>query len=370
MKKLFIDDVQEGMVLGRPIYSNHGQLIMEANTVLTDKLISRLSFYDIYDLMIKEPEDDEAPTPQPTPQPTVSHMEMIKSRSQTIKQKPEFQKFQIEYTKEISSFQSTLANALENSSQAFDIDQLLSGVNGLMQSTASTMDLFDMLHNMRQIDDSIYAHSLNVALISRTLGKWLRFPEEELQVLTLSGLLHDIGKAALPSELLKKPGKYTPEEFTVMKRHPLLGYQRLMEKPLDIRVKNAVLMHHERCDGSGYPQGIKADQTDDFAMIVAIADVYDAMTAARSYREPLCPFQVIAEFERDGLQKYHPKYILTFLEHIADTYQHNRVLLNNGQSGTIVMINKQHLTQPYIQFSDGTIMDMTGHPELEIVAIL
>ena len=68
-------------------------------------------------------------------------------------------------------------------------------------------------------------------------------------------------------------------------------------------------MHHERCDGSGYPRHATAEDIDDYANIIAIADVYDAMTAARTYRAPLCPFQVIAEFEKDGLQKYKPKYI-------------------------------------------------------------
>ena len=97
-------------------------------------------------------------------------------------------------------------------------------------------------------------------------------------------------------------------------------------------------MHHERCDGSGYPTGLTEDYIDNFAMIVAIADVYDAMTAARSYRSPLCPFEVISKFEEDGFQKYHTKYILVFLKQIASTYQSNRVILSDGRGCTIVML--------------------------------
>ena len=129
------------------------------------------------------------------------------------------------------------------------------------------------------------------------------------------------------------------------------------------------MQHHERWDGSGYPQNIEGNAIEDYAAIVAIADVYDATTAARSYRPPLCPFQAISMFEKDGLQKYHPKYI-TFLNRIATTYQHNRILLSNGRSANIVMINSKHLTRPMIQMDDGSVIDMLDNPELEITKII
>lgn len=373
MKRYATTDLKAGMIVGAPIYSNQGQLILDTGIVLTDSLISRLGFYGIYtvaiqDAPISEPEPILEPIPEPEPLP-VTHSATL-SHSQLIRQTEEFKKFQINYTKEILTLHSSLSCILNDSTNALDTNQLATEIFELVDSTQSTMDLFDMLHNMRQIDDSIYAHSLNVAMIARMIGRWLKFTDSELETITLCGLLHDIGKTALPIELLTKPGKYTEEEFDAVKQHPLLGYQILENQSIDERIKNAVLMHHERCDGSGYPHGLTTEQLDDFAMIIAIADVYDAMTAARSYREPLCPFQVIRAFEQEGLQKYHPKYILTFLENIADTYQHNKILLNNGQSATIVMINRQHLTQPYIQFNDGTTIDMTSRPNLEIVRIL
>ena len=93
-------------------------------------------------------------------------------------------------------------------------------------------------------------------------------------------------------------------------------------------------------------------------MIISIADVYDAMTSARKYRTPLCPFEVIAEFEKDGLSKYKPQYILTFLEHIANAYQNNRILLNDGRSANIILLNSNHLSSPMIQLDDGTCLDL------------
>ena len=128
-------------------------------------------------------------------------------------------------------------------------------------------------------------------------------------------------------------------------------------------------MHHERCDGSGYPLALTEGDIDDFALIVAIADVYDAMTAARIYRAPLCPFEVIAEFEKEGLQKYKPKYILTFLEHIATTYQNNRVMLSNGESAKIVLLNQQVFSKPLVQLTDGSCIDLNRSP-LYIKAII
>lgn len=370
MKNYPISELTPGMVVGRSVYSNHGQLILEADTILTEKLISRLGFYGIYNVLVKldsvpvEPAETETKTSQPT------HIERTQSHAAKLQLNPNFIGLQVNYTKCVVTLKSFLTTITENPAPMKEAKQLLKEVNYLEQHFQSPVDLFDMLHNMRQLNDSIYAHSLNVALIAKTLGKWLDFSQEKIDTLTLCGLLHDIGKTLLPEELLNKPDKYTPEEFSRVKKHPALGYQLLMDKDLDLQIKNVILMHHERCDGSGYPQGLKLEQLSEYTMIIAIADVFDAMTMTRSYREPLCPFQVIAAFETEGLQKYHPKYILTFLEHIADFYQHNRVLLNNGQSGIIAMINKHHLTQPYLQFDDGKILDMTTRNDLEIVAIL
>ena len=148
------------------------------------------------------------------------------------------------------------------------------------------------------------------------------------------------------------------------------GYDILKSLPLDSHVKKAVLCHHERSDGSGYPTGLSQSDIDEYAAIVSIADVYDAMTAARSYRAPLCVFQVINNFEHDGLSKYNPKFILTFLSHIAGTYQNNRVLLNDGRVANIVMLNRNRLSKPIIQLMDGSCIDLSTQPDLHIQSVL
>jgi putative nucleotidyltransferase with HDIG domain len=199
-------------------------------------------------------------------------------------------------------------------------------------------------------------------MISRILGKWLKWSSADLDNLLLAGLLHDIGKITIPADVLNKEGKLTDEEFELIRSHPRAGYDLIKDLKIDSRIKKAALQHHERCDGSGYPMKSKEIVLDDFAMVIAIADVYDAMTAARKYRAPLCPFQVIREFERDGYHKYKTEFLLTFLRRIATTYQNNRVILSDGQAAKIILLNQNSLSEPLVQLNDGSCIDLTSSP--------
>ncbi|MCI8485040.1 MAG: HD-GYP domain-containing protein [Lachnospiraceae bacterium] len=376
MKSYLINDLRSGMKIAEPVFTSKGQIVMDAGTVLTSALISRLSYYNIRSVSIEDPEKTgPAPAAEGKESPAVSatpnrSRASNPSYSQKVKSQPEFMAYQIEYSKEVNSLREVFDHIIKNPNAPINIPQILNDCSKLTALTKTTVDLFDKLHNMRLDDDSVYSHCLNVALIARQMGKWMHFSPEDLDILTLCGLFHDIGKVQIPDEVLNKPGKYTDEEFALIRQHPAASYHLLKNLPIDERIKHAALMHHERCDGSGYPQKLKSAEIDDFAEIIAIADVYDAMTAARSYRSPLCPFQAINMFEKDGLQLYSPKYILTFLNRIANTYQNNRVLLNNGQSANIVMINSKHLTRPMIQLDDGSVVDMLNLPEWEIIKII
>ena len=344
------------MITAAAVKTQRGQLIIQPDVVLTTALISRIDFYGIKSVQIKDIETDEPPAAAPAAESPADA-----SYSQKVKSSQAFQNYQADFETRTNSLK-TIFNDFINSGGTVNKDALLRETASLIGSQKTTIEFFDMLHNMRQDDDSTYAHSLNVALISRMIGIWLKFPEKDLDTLTLAGLLHDIGKTKIPDEILNKQTRLTDEEFAAIRQHPRYGYDILRNQPLDSRIKKAALMHHERCDGSGYPLGLTLDDIDDYALIIAIADVYDAMTAARSYREPLCPFQVIAEFEKDGLQKYKPKYILTFLEHIATTYQNNRVVLSDGQKAKIVLLNRNHLSKPLVQLDNGEGIDLDKSP--------
>ena len=376
MKEYQTKDLLPGMVTAIPVRTKRGQLIINPNVELTRTLISRLEFYGIASVQITE--NKQVATPMETPKdpayfPAKSPVSAPSpvsdaSYSQKLKSSPEFQRFQVDFTLRSQDLKNCF-DAYLSDGGTVNKEELLSKTISLVSPKQTTLDVFDMLHNMRQVNDSTYAHSLNVAIISRIIGKWLHFSTEELDTLTLAGLLHDIGKTKIPDEVLNKDGKLTDEEFQMIRNHPKYGYDILKSQPLNSHIKKAALMHHERCDGSGYPMGLTMEEIDDYALIIAIADVYDAMTAARSYRAPLCPFEVIAEFEKDGLQKYKPKYILTFLENIANAYQNNRVMLSDGTSARIVLLNHRRLSKPLVQLDDGACIDLEKSP-LYIKAII
>ena len=376
MKEYQTKDLLPGMVTAIPVRTKRGQLIINPNVELTRTLISRLEFYGIASVQITE--NKQVATPMETPKdpayfPAKSPVSAPSpvsdaSYSQKLKSSPEFQRFQVDFTLRSQDLKNCF-DAYLSDGGTVNKEELLSKTISLVSPKQTTLDVFDMLHNMRQVNDSTYAHSLNVAIISRIIGKWLHFSNEELDTLTLAGLLHDIGKTKIPDEVLNKDGKLTDEEFQMIRNHPKYGYDILKSQPLNSHIKKAALMHNERCDGSGYPMGLTMEEIDDYALIIAIADVYDAMTAARSYRAPLCPFEVIAEFEKDGLQKYKPKYILTFLENIANAYQNNRVMLSDGTSARIVLLNHRRLSKPLVQLDDGACIDLEKSP-LYIKAII
>jgi putative nucleotidyltransferase with HDIG domain len=354
------------MVTAKEVTTKSGQKIYDAGVALTPQQIIRLTFYQV-DSVFVEGEETEADRAK---REREKDKESTQAYSQKVRSSPQFQSFQIDHSRVINEIHMSF-DAFVNEGTQPDSGALLKSVVTLYNTCHTSLELFDMLNNMRSSNDSVYNHCLNVALICRRFARWLKYDAAMQNTMTLCGLFHDIGKLKIPEEILNKPGRYTDEEFALMKKHPQFSYELLKDLPLDDCIKQAALYHHERCDGSGYPEGQSGHNMDDAAMIVAIADVYDAMTAARSYRAPLCPFEVIANFEREGLQKYKPKFILTFLAHVATTYQNNRILLSDGRSGKIVMLNEKALSRPIVQLNDGECIDLSTQPsQLHIKAIV
>lgn len=415
MKKVRIDELAPGDIVAKDIITKAGNEVAKSGSVLSDPLIKRLHFYgfdtieieekvekkkpekkeeeetvpEIADLLsdmaelLGEPEDDEEdiPAPQmistehkkqpekPKPKAKERPNESI-SYSNRLKQAPEYQSFQIAYSKALVTLENTFIDIIEHEGQDYNRRTLLDAVEPLFNGKTS-LDILTYIQCMQGNDDSVYAHSINVALVSRAIGKWLKMGHDDLDDLTLAGLLHDIGKCNVPPEVLNKAGKLTDEEFELIKKHPLDGRKMLKQCPdMDSRYLNAALQHHERSDGTGYPRGLDDDEIDDFAAIVAIADVYDAMTAARTYRNAMSPFEVIAAFERDGLAKYRTGYILTFLKKMAEAYQNSLVLLSDGRRGRVIYTHKHHLSMPIVELPDKSLVDLVEHRDIHIVSIL
>lgn len=356
MPRIMTSNLIPGMVTAEDVFSHNNQLILPRGLTLTDKAITKLEFYSISAVNIRE--DSVEPSEAQAPEPTYS---------ERIRSSEEFIRFKKEYEEEMEEFKGSVNDIITKN--VIDTDALLEQPEKLLEENSNGIHIFDMLHNMRMYDDPTYAHCLNVALICHVFGTWIKMDEEDIKTLTLCGLLHDVGKLMVPESIISKPAKLTTEEYDIIKTHSLEGYNKLKTMDIDDHIKNAALMHHERCDGSGYPFGLKTNRIDRFARIVSIADVYDAMTSARVYRGPLCPFQVISIFEQEGLQKYDPEYILIFLGYIVNTYMHNRVRLSNGMEGDIVLINKLDLSKPMVQCGNHYV-DLSREHGIFVEAIL
>ncbi len=361
-ERITISKVKPGMVLTEDVYNAVDQLVLSAGTVLSDHSITRLKFYSIREVTVSYEVRKRAPKPKKEPEKFVSYTEFVKKSD-------DFKNFSSTYTRSLNTVEDRM-RAFVATGKNLDTDTLLSNVADVYSTVASHGQLFDMLMCIRDLDDITFVHGLNVAIICTVFAQWLGFNKKDTDALILSGLLHDIGKLTIPEKILKKKGALTAEEFSIIKGHARAGYTLLKDINIDTRIPLAALQHHERSDGSGYPDGLMANHINEFGKIVAIADVYDAMTAARSYRGPICPLEVLNTFENDGLSKYDPKFLLTFMEHVISTYLNQYVLLSNGQIGEIVMVNKHSPARPIVRLLNSECIDLSAEKEIHIVGIV
>lgn len=365
MKQIPIAELIPGMVTAEDILSYNNKVIVPKGIILTENIISRLEAYSIYYANIEDNIDEELSKPmaeQPLFTTDASIVDLqssnYKSNKEKMKESQQFLRFSEDFDRCTAHYQDSLMNSLYRN-EPFHANEILKEVLALLYQDGTEVSVFDMLLNMHNKDDSVYVHCIDVALISNVLSRWLHFSESDQKMATACGLFHDVGKFMLPVGVLRKPGKLTPEEFEIIKTHTtegfhLLGKYRTIPEP----VKNAALMHHEKCDGSGYPYGLKGDDIDKFSKIVTIADIFDAMTSERVYRSAMCPFSVIKYFEDDGIQKYDMKYILTFLENVSNSYLNHRVTLSNGMEGNVIFINRDSYSRPVIRTENNEIIDL------------
>ena len=408
MKHVRVAILVPGMITAQDVISSANQLILPRGLVLTDKAIARLESYEIKTIRIEDPVDmeveevpeegetveeakpidqslindnsadnildalngllDQASPAEPEPEIQVSEQEEP-SHFEKIQASEEFKEFKEDFEENVSQLKSQINDIVEKNTP-IDVTNMLSPTMDLLSTQKSSFGVFDMLHNMRQYDDLTYAHSMNVALICNVFAHWLNHSPDAVELATACGMFHDIGKLKIDDAIIKKPGKLTDEEYRIIKSHPVEGYKILQHQQINEHIKNAALMHHEKCDGTGYPLMVKTDKIDPYARIVAIADVYDAMTSARCYRGALCPFTVIEMFEREGLQKYDVVYIMTFLENVINTYIDNKVQLSDGRIATVKWIDKKLLSRPMVMLEDGSFIELSKFKDLKIVKIL
>lgn len=353
---LFTFELEIGMRVFEDVLDSKSRVIIPEGTILNIDMINKLDNLSIMEVAV-DTEIDPIPD-----------IEDILELVALTHEESAFSFFDGEHSTDIHVDQNLL-NSLAQHRTNMDVANVIGTVQRLLCTCSDSMQVFDILHEMENTDMTTYQHSVKVTLISQTLGKWLGMSPDDLEQLALAGMLHDIGKMSIPSEILNKKGKLTKEEFDVVKGHAVKGYEIIKDMDLDVRVKEACLMHHERCDGSGYPLKFKHERISPFAKIIAIADVYDAMTSVRSYRKNFCPFDVIQLFESEGLYKYDPLFIMTFLNNIVSSYLNTYVRLTDGRVGEIVMINKHCLYKPVVRIN-GEFYDLSRQFVVKIAEVL
>ncbi|WP_256759350.1 HD-GYP domain-containing protein [Cohnella sp. WQ 127256] len=227
-------------------------------------------------------------------------------------------------------------------------------------------NLNQILVHLENYDEYVYRHSIGVALLSKLIGKALDFSDEQLLELMTAGFLHDIGKSKVPSAILNKPGKLTKEEYEIVKKHTLYGYD-IIKSSVGIPERHAyvALQHHEREDGSGYPFGLKGHEVDGYSKIVAVADVFHAMVSKRVYKLPVPFYQVLKEMSDNAYGRLEPSITLSFLKKIMDVMIGNTVVLSNGCVGKIVRVGAHDPVQPIVEVN-GSYIDLSNEHEIHL----
>jgi putative nucleotidyltransferase with HDIG domain len=341
--KIGVLKCNEGDILADDVYSANGtNLIVAKDAVLNTYILERLMDMGIDSVRIYGSMEDEHHSERSELQLTYKKLAM--------------------HTKDI--FQDMVAG------KEVECSRLSAVAEELYQSFRKDSNIVNCMSEIRNKDEYTYYHSINVSFYAMLIAKWLKLPNEEIKKALLSGLLHDIGKIKISDSILNKADSLTPTEYEIVKKHTLHGYE--IVKDFDYihnDIKEAILMHHERLDGSGYPFRYTSDNINIFSKIVAIADVFDAMTSERVYKNRNTPFEVFKTFQIEGACLYDIRIMNVFMKNMANYLIGSKVFLSNGKIGDIVYIPYQSFTQPIVRIGDAYI-DLSREDTLKIVKML
>jgi len=314
VRKVPVDSLRPGMKVGRSIYDSCGRLLVAAGAVLSRGYIRRLKAYGVPAVYI----DDGL-----LPDVCVEDVTSDDVRVQAMKQ--------VRLLLEEETQGAPVGRAL------IRVQEMAQTVNEIIDQLLSRESVVVNLTDIRSLDDYTFGHSVNVCVLSLITGITLGYGREELFRLGMGAVLHDIGKVRVPEEILNKPGSLTGEEFEVVKQHTVYGYELLRSLP-DVGHASAyvALQHHERHDGQGYPEGLRGDEIHPFARIVAVADVFDALTSDRVYRRALPVHEAWEMLAGSGDYFFEFRIVRAFLFNVAAYPVGTIVALSSGEVGVVV----------------------------------
>ncbi|WP_243361945.1 HD-GYP domain-containing protein [Fundidesulfovibrio terrae] len=201
----------------------------------------------------------------------------------------------------------------------------------LVDAVNHNENVLHIILSLKSFDDYTYTHSLNLAALGVLLGKSMNLEQADLERLGLAGILHDVGKCLVPREVIVKPGPLTEEEFNLVKAHPALAHGYLSrQNDIPGEVLRAVLEHHERLDGSGYPRGLADGAIHPYSSIISVVDVYDALTSDRVYRPRMSPHAALRLLFNQRGQTFPEAMVDTFIKRLGVYPSFSVVQLRNG----------------------------------------
>ena len=238
-------------------------------------------------------------------------------------------------------------------------------VEEISDSVARNPGALISLARLKTVDDYTYMHSVAVCAMMVGLAKQLGLNEEQTRLAGMAGLMHDLGKALMPMEVLNKPGKLTEAEFNIIKTHPVEGHRMLLSgRDVDPIVLDVCLNHHEKTDGSGYPKGRKADEISLFAKMGAVCDVYDAITSNRPYKLGWDPAESLRKMAEWANGHFDGKVFQAFVKSLGIYPIGSLVKLTSGRLGVVVEQTGKSLTTPSVKVFFSTKSNMRIVPEV------